>query len=184
MGQESRRHLGQDIAILAASVGVAVILAQTELVATLVGQASIAGPLESFIAGIFFTSAFTTAPAIVVLGKLAQSGSLATVTICGALGAMFGDFIIFKFIKDRLSEDLRALLRTETSKRLKHIARSRLFRWFSPLVAALVIASPLPDEVAIAILGLTGTRSSVFLPFSFMANALGILLVGLVGRSL
>ena len=184
MGRESRRHLWQDIAILAASIGVAVILAQTELVATLVGPVSKAGPFESFVAGIFFTSAFTTAPAIVVLGKLAQSGNLAIVTIFGALGAMFGDFIIFRFIKDRLSQDMHALLRTETSKRLRHIVRSRLFRWFSPFAAALVIASPLPDEVAIAILGLTGTRSSIFLPFSFMANALGILLVGLIGKSL
>jgi hypothetical protein len=178
------RRLWQDLFIIAASVFVAIIISQTELIRVILDRSLQANPLESFIAGLFFTSAFTTAPAIVVLGKLAQAGNLATVAIFGALGAVCGDFIIFKFIRDRLGEDLKALFKIHPSKRVAHILRSHMFRWFSPFVAALVIASPLPDELALAVLGLANTQTRFFLPFSFMSNLVGILLVGAVARSI
>ena len=140
--------------------------------------------VESFIGGIFFTSAFTTPPAIALLGKIAQSNSAFWTALSGGLGALLGDMALFIFVKDRFSSDLMALIGKRGKEKLRHIFASRLFHWFSPFVAALVIASPLPDELGIMLLGLAKTRTILFALLSFTANFLGILAIGAIAKSI
>jgi hypothetical protein len=138
--------------------------------------------LESFMAGLFFTSAFTTIPAIAILGEIARDGNVITVAFFGAMGAVVGDFVIFTFVRDRLAEDLLHMLSAKRQERLKHLVERRLFRWITPLLAGAIIASPLPDELAIAVLGSSRLRTALFLPFSFVANFIGILIIGLIAQ--
>jgi hypothetical protein len=61
------------------------------------------------------------------------------------------------------------------------------FRWFSwaMLVAgAIIIASPLPDELGVALMGIGEIRPRVFLPLSFAMNTLGIVIVGLAAQGI
>jgi len=138
----------------------------------------------SFVAGMFFTSVFTTALATVVLGEIAQSGSIFWVALLGGLGALMGDLIIFLFIRNRLAEDFGYLIQKTSSGRLIAIFKLRIFRWLVPLLGALVVASPLPDELGLAMMGLSKMKTSLFIPVSFVLNATGILIIGLIAKTL
>ncbi|HEY4478659.1 MAG TPA: hypothetical protein VI775_02350, partial [Candidatus Paceibacterota bacterium] len=47
-------------------------------------------------------------------------------------------------------------------------------KWLSPLIGAFIIASPLPDELGVALLGMSKIRIAVLIPLSFTMNILGI----------
>ena len=177
-------RLLRDIAIVISSVVIAIIFAKTGVLGSLITSTQEVRFIGSFIAGILFTSVFTVAPATVALGEIAQANSVVTVAILGGLGALVGDLIIFRFVKDRLSEDLLRLLRASKSERLISVFKNGLFRWLVPLMGALIIASPLPDEVGIAMMGLSNVRTSLFIPLSFILNSAGILVIGLISKAI
>jgi len=159
-------------------------LAKTELLEQILISTKSLEIFGSFAAGIFFTSAFTAAPAIVTLGEIAQVSPVWLVALFGALGGTIGDLIIFKFMKDRFSKHLMELLRKKGGqKRLKHLLNLKYFKWLTFLIGGLIIASPLPDELGIAILGFSTIRTSLFIPFSYFSNFIGILLIGIVARA-
>lgn len=174
-----------DVLIIAVSIVVALVLAKTDVLVTILFSARELEVLGSFIAGMFFTSVFTTAPAIVTLGEIARVNSILLVSLFGALGAVVGDVIIFRFIRDKFSEHLLQLARhTGIGKRTRVLLKLKLFRWVSLFVGGLIIASPLPDELGISVLGFSKMRTSWFIPLSFAFNFLGILLIGLIARAI
>jgi hypothetical protein len=52
-----------------------------------------------------------------------------------------------------------------------------IFRWIAFVLGAVIIASPLPDELGIAILGFARLGSNLFVPLSFVSNFLGLVAV-------
>lgn len=179
-----RRHFLQDLMILALSVGVAVAIVYFHLVPQLLAYLGDGVALASFVAGIFFTSVATTAPAIAVLGELSLQGNPLVVALFGGLGAVVGDYIIFVFVRDRVSDDVAYLLARTGTPRFFKIFHRRTFRWVLPLIGGLIIASPFPDELGLALLGVAKLPTSRFLMISFAFNTVGIVLIGLAARSL
>lgn len=183
MTYREKNRLLFDVLLVAASIAFAVWLVRSNVINHLLVYAGEVKYIESFVAGMFFTSVFTTPVAIVVLGEISQHSSPLTAAFFGSLGALVGDLVLFTFIKDRVSGDLLALIGKKGRGRLFHIAERRLFRWFSPLIAAFIIASPLPDELGVMFLGFAKTRTPVFMLFSLVANFLGILVIGLLAAA-
>jgi hypothetical protein len=174
----------RDAFFIAVSLYVAYYLVQSGLVASLTQSFGSLSYLGIFLAGIFFTTVFTTAPAIVILGELSQVHSVATVALLGAFGAVLGDYLIFRFVRDHISEDIQFLLRHAKIRRLPKIFSTRLFHSLMPFVGALIIASPFPDELGLALLGLSKVNNTHFLMIAFAMNAIGIFAIGLVAGSL
>ena len=173
---KARRELAKDLLLVILGVVITIILVKSgaldHILAFLGGHV-----WGSFLSGIFFTSAFTLAPASVTLVRIAESSPAIVVSIFGALGAMCGDLILFLFIRDRFAANLMASLRPSF---VKHFASSFHFgflKWLLPLIGALIIASPLPDELGLGLMGLSKTRIAVLLPVAFVMNALGIYLL-------
>lgn len=54
--------------------------------------------------------------------------------------------------------------------------------WLGPLCGFVIIASPLPDELGLLMMGLSGIRLLWFIPLAFSANAAGIFLIALAGQ--
>ncbi|PIQ75552.1 MAG: hypothetical protein CO003_00255 [Candidatus Portnoybacteria bacterium CG_4_8_14_3_um_filter_44_15] len=179
-----KENLIKDMSIIALSVLIAVILVKTEVLINILASSKELELFGSFIAGMFFTSVFTVAPATVVLVEIARLNSLFLVALFGGIGAMIGDIIIFRFVKNRLSEDVLFLLKKSKSERLISIFRLRIFRWLIAFLGALIIASPLPDELGLMMMGFSKIRTSLFIPISFLLNSLGILVIGLIARAI
>lgn len=181
--KNNNSNLKKDMAFIAFSVLIAILIVKTGALKTLLVSAQEIKFIGSFIAGIFFASMFSVAPATVVLAELAQSNSIFWVAFFGGLGALVGDFIIFHFIKDRLSEDLSQFITDIKSKRLISFFKLRFFRWLVPFIGALIVASPLPDEIGLMMMGLSKMKTSVFIPLSFFLNFLGILAIGFIAKT-
>lgn len=138
--------------------------------------------LAALIAGLFYSSVFTTAPAMVALAHLAKANSVVQTALFGAGGALLGDLIIFKFVRTEIAQNLQQLTTVAPDKRFAFIFHLKLFRWMSPLIGALLIASPLPDELGVFFLGLTKVRTVVFMPLTFIFHFFGIAAVGLMRK--
>jgi hypothetical protein len=177
-----RARLLQDALAIAASIWAAWAIVHFNLVHAALAQAGDATIWASLIAGLFFTSLITTAPAIAVLGELMVGANLFVVALVGALGAVAGDYLIFAFVRDRISQDAGYLLRGPRFRRMFHIFRQPHFRRVLPVIGALIIASPLPDELGLALLGFSRMDRRYFFAISYSMNFIGILLIGLAAR--
>ena len=176
-------NLVRDFGIIVLSILIAIILGKTGVLERLITSTQELRFIGSFVAGILFASVFTAAPATIALGEIAQSNSVITVALIGGLGALIGDLLIFRFVKDKLSEDLLNLIKTSKSERLTSMTKIKGLKWVVPLIGALIIASPLPDEIGIAMLGLSKMKNSLFIPLSFALNSAGILVIGLISKA-
>ncbi len=179
-----KKLLIKDTETILISVAVALIILKTNILSDIIVSTKSA-MLGSFIAGIFFTSAFTTAPAIVALGQIAQMQSLFLTALLGGLGAVLGDLLIFRFLRDKLGEHLAELIKEKGyGRRIKTLFKLKLFRWLTFLVGGFIIASPLPDELGIGLMGFAKMKTTTFIVISFVFNFLGIVVIGLLARAL
>jgi uncharacterized membrane protein YdjX (TVP38/TMEM64 family) len=183
MKTQNGNHILQDIAIIVLSMLVAVLLVRTEVLANLLVSTGKMEALGAFIAGMFFTSIFTTAPAIAALGEISLLQGIFSTALFGAAGSVLGDLIIFRFVRDRFSNHISEMLAHRSIWRRYHLLfRRRFFRWITFFVGGFILASPLPDELGIAVLGFSKMRVKYFALLSFTFNFLGIILIGLVAR--
>jgi hypothetical protein len=168
ISNSEKKFLIQDIAIIFLSIIVAVILVKTEILTKILTSTK-----ELELIG------------IATLGEIARANSVWLTALFGGIGAVVGDMIIFRFVRDRLSEHLMELIKHEGGgKRVRALFRLRSFRWFTALVGGLIIASPLPDELGISLLGCEKMKTSRFIPLSFVFNFLGIFLIGLIAKAI
>lgn len=183
--KDEKHHLVQDLGIVALSVVIAIVLLKTGAIEDLLISSQTSKIIGSFIAGVFFVSVFTAAPATAALVEIALSNSLFLTAFFGALGAVSGDLIIFSFVKDRFSEDLMWLLKERGGiNRSKALFKSKFFRRVTFIVGGIIIASPFPDELGIGMLGFSKIKTSLFVLISFLCNFAGILLIGIAVKSL
>lgn len=135
-----------------------------------------------FIAGMLFPSTFTVAPAIALLFGFADDLNPYTTAAIAGAGAMLGDYIIFRFLKDKVFDELRPLFQHFKNDKLTALFRTPYFAWLIPIAGMLMIASPLPDEVGLGMISTSPIRRWQFLVLAFLLNTVGILLVILGAR--
>jgi uncharacterized membrane protein YdjX (TVP38/TMEM64 family) len=178
------RHISHDLAIVALSVVVAVMLVQSHTIDSLLDASQEFGHIGSFFAGMFFTSIFTTAPAIATLGEISLRMGIVETALWAALGSVIGDMLIFRFVKDRIADDLLEILpHKRGARRFAKLLKFRFFRYLTFFAGGLIIASPLPDELGVGLLGLSKMREVYFVPLSFVFNFIGIFTIGLIAVS-
>jgi len=180
----SNNSLQRDVAITALSIFLALVLTKTGVLNDLFASTQEWRFVGSFLAGMFFVSLFTAAPAGVVLFEIALATPAWEVALFGGLGALAGDWIMFRFIRNNLTNNVGGLMKKKSARRLALLMRRNPFRWLVPLVGAFIVASPLPDEIGLAMMGLSKVKSIVFIPVSFILNFLGILIIGLIANGL
>ena len=135
--------------------------------------------IASFVAGFFFTSVFTIAPASVALAHIAEKTPIPTVALWGGLGALCGDLTLLFFIEDRFYKDLVKAMKPSFRRYIFSSFHFGFLKWISPLLGAIVIASPLPDEIGVALLGASKIKMSSLIIISLAMNILGIyILIG------
>lgn len=138
------------------------------------------GYFGAFITGFFFVISFTVLPASAVLFTFADTLNPYLLALIGGLGAMTGDYVIYRFFRvetDGVSEKI-----TNNHHHIKKLLKLRSIRWLAILVGAFIIVSPFPDELGIALLGITKLELKSFLLISFALNTVGIFILVSLGR--
>ena len=178
------KNLLKDLFFVAISVAVAVSIVQSDIVREIVVDSGDGGLVTSFVAGVFFISIFTAAPATAILAELAESSSLLVVVVMGGLGAVLGDYLLYLFLRNRLLRDASQILSKSRLHRIVALVRRRRYRRLTQLVGMFILATPLPDEPALALLGLSSISRRAFFILSFTTHAVGILVIGLIARAI
>jgi uncharacterized membrane protein YdjX (TVP38/TMEM64 family) len=143
------------------------------------------GFLGTFLTGILFTYGFTAAPATAIFLILAKEQNIMLTGLVGGLGALLGDLLIFNFIRHSFKDEVKKLYREKIIVYTNHKTPSFLKRYLLSVVAGFIIASPLPDEIAVTMLAASKSVSTkAFLIISYVLNTLGILVVLMIGSSI
>ncbi len=130
-----------------------------------------------FLGGLLYSAGFTTSIATGFFLSLNSVSPLKYAFIGGA-GALIADLGIFSLVRISFMDEFRKLEKTSFVNHFiyffhKFPERARVF--FVYIFAILIIASPLPDELAVAILaGFTKIHPFAFIFVSYFANSLGI----------
>ena len=132
------------------------------------------GIVASFISGFFFTSVFTLAPASIAFVHIAETTPIMILTLYASIGALCGDLVLFFFIRDKFSSDLKRSFKASFVKKVMNSFHFGFLKWLGPLLGAVLIASPLPDELGISLLGMSKIRLSLLIPVAFAMNFIGI----------
>lgn len=139
------------------------------------------GYFGAFLAGILFTSTFTVAAGALILIDLAKVLPLFPLILCSGLGAVLGDFLVFSFAKNKIAEEIEPLYKELESigkkNHLHKLAHTKYFGWTLPVVGALIMATPLPDELGVSLLGISNIKSTRFLLISLCSHSLGMFLL-------
>lgn len=169
---------------LALSIAAFFYFADSAIVQSLISKMGELGYAGAFITGIFFVYTFTVAPSAVILYRLADSYNPIFVALLAGLGAVIGDYIIFKYFRDKVFSELRPVLNKLSGPFIKKIFLTPYFAWLLPFAGLFIIASPFPDEVGVGLLGASKLKNWQFLILTFLLNVFGIFVVVSLARSI
>lgn len=147
------------------------------------------GYFGTFLAGIMFAYGFTAAPAAAVFLIIAKTQNIFIAAIIGGIGALLGDYIIFRIIrfsfKDEILKLEKDMAKNKVIKDLENHISTKIKHAFIMIIADVIIASPLPDEIGVAMISLDRKISrGIFASLSFLLNTIGILIILLIGNSI
>ncbi len=129
------------------------------------------GYFGAVVAGALYGLSLTSATATVVFANIPETFNPVLIALLGGFGAMLYDVGVFGLTRRRSVHDrVQGLI-----DRFHH--HPRLPRWASYLIGAVLIASPLPDELGAIFFGTSAVPVRVFLALSFALNTLGILVI-------
>jgi hypothetical protein len=143
--------------------------------------------LGTFFAGFFFVYGFTTSISIASLLILSPLQNFWLATSIAMLGAIIGNLFVFRFMRISVSSELddlskNKLLKIVLEKVEKHIpffAR----KYILPALAGFIAATPMPDELAVALLAWSEDISiPIFSTVAFFFNIFGIFFIIWLGR--
>ncbi|MCW1301088.1 MAG: hypothetical protein QW507_00525 [Candidatus Nanoarchaeia archaeon] len=141
----------------------------------------------AFIAGLLYASFVTIPLSIVLIYDVARFLHPVMIGIIGGVGSMLADVLVFQFFKLSIIPEIKLLATTlkERSGRARrlfeYVKLSESMRknalWiqkFAPLIAAFIISSPLPDELAIFFLAAVEYDMRKLMVLTFVLNSIGI----------
>ncbi|MFO0703374.1 MAG: hypothetical protein U0525_01465 [Patescibacteria group bacterium] len=136
------------------------------------------GYVGAFIGGVLFISTFTVTPGTALLLLLSESLNPIEIGIIAGLGAVIGDLTIFQFIRNKaLISEIKHFFKYFEGDKITHLVHTKYFSWSLPVLGALIIASPLPDEMGVSLLGISKMKTYQFILLSFLLNSIGIFLI-------
>ncbi len=168
-------HILRDTLIVLASIVLAYLLLKEGAIESFLASTGDSLIISSFLAGAFFTSIFTIAPAGVALVAIGQSYHPLAVALFGALGAMCVDLGLLLLVrKDLTSAEMIAGKVFRFRRLIIKGFHFGLLKWFAFIAGIFLIASPAPDEVGLFLLGASKINSKLLPAVFFTANFLGI----------
>jgi hypothetical protein len=181
------------VTILVASLVASVVLLRVFDFHPLVQQLSQFALPAAFLGGILFNYSLTFVWGTSILYLLGGSYSPGLIWLCATIGAVIGNLTILKFIQnDELHHELRHLFSRLAHHKATHLhrpihpqilksvarhhARLKIIYWhfLLSILGGLIIMSPLPDELGVALLGWANLSKTKFVLISFFLNGLGL----------
>lgn len=143
------------------------------------------GYAGTFVTGILFVYGFTAAPATAIFLILAEHQNIYLASLIGGMGALVGDLFIFSFIRQSFADEIRRLSREKIVAYFHPNIPGFFKKYMLPVVAGFIIASPLPDEIGVAMLAASKVMSTkIFSIMSYLLNTAGIMAIYFIGNAI
>jgi len=140
------------------------------------------GYFGSFLIGMLFAYGFTTIPATAIFLVMAKEQSIILGALIGGFGAMVGNLIIFKFIRNQFADELERLSQEKMVVYFDGKIPNLIKKYLVPVLAGIIIVLPIPSEIGISIFATLKTlHLKIFLFISYVLNSLGIFIILLIG---
>lgn len=179
------KHHHNNIALLVISLLFAFIISRLPFFGEIVKNIGSLGIFGAFLSGMLFASTFTVATGGLLLINLANTLNPFGLVFAGACGAVFADLLIFYFVKDNVTAEVTPIYEKFLAHHhLKKILHTRYFSWTLPVLGALIIASPLPDELGVSLMGISAMTIGRFALISFLSHTLGMISLVLLAGTL
>lgn len=126
-----------------------------------------------FVVGMMYSYSITTSVGALLLPAFLALYTAPTIAIIGGLGSTFAGITILRAIRGNLKSEMQRLGATAL---MRWAGRLPLMRHdaFRDIIGILVIMSPVPDEIGIAIMATTHLSESSFRVLTLIANIVGI----------
>ncbi len=176
MKQRWHRYHYKNVTYVGIGLLVAYFLFQNTAFHSFLFQLGNIGYIGAFFAGMLFVSTFTVAAGSVMLLTFAEKLNLIEIGLIAGLGAVLGDIIVFQFMRSKgLADEVKHFFEYFGGDKLSHLLHTKYFSWSLPVLGALIIASPLPDELGVGLMGISKLKTYQFVVLSFTLNFLGII---------
>lgn len=142
------------------------------------------GPIGAFFAGMLFVSSFTAIIGTFFIAALAEAMPLWQLVLIAGLGSSLVDILLFHLVKHTVFEEMKPLLRKWRRRHFMRILHTKYFSWTVPLLGALIIISPLPDEIGVSMMGISNLNTRKFAILSFILNCVGVFIVAITARAI
>lgn len=140
--------------------------------------------IAEILAGTLYTSFATSPLAVAAIIILSENSNPIVVGLLGGLGAVIVDLLIVKFLRGSAKSDLSTLTKIlkvdGLGKELKHLHLDI----FVVLLGAIIIASPLPDELGLLLLGRSSLSYKQLMVLSYLLNTAGIMTIAITANLL
>lgn len=140
--------------------------------------------IGALFAGMLFVSSFTAAISITVIAIMTENINPMALGLIGGVGAVAGDYLVFKLVRSNIQNELAMLFGKRATSHVKALLYSKYIAWTLPIIGVFIIASPLPDELGVSLLGVSKMSDAKFILISYLSNAVGILMIGSVAKVL
>lgn len=178
MKKKWHRYHYKNLSYLSISIVIAILLLQNQSFRNLLIHLGNYGYFGAFIGGALFVSTFTVSIGVVLLSILTSTLDPIEIGIIAGLGAVIGDLTIFQFVRSKsLISEVKHFFNYFGGERISHLIHTKYFSWSLPVIGALIIASPLPDEFGIGLMGISKLKTYQFIILSYVLNSIGIFLV-------
>jgi len=178
-----RHH--HNLALLAIGLISAVVISRLPIFNEIIKYISSLGLFGAFFSGMLFASTFTVATGGLLLIKLSNTLNPLLLIVFGALGAVSADLLIFLFVKDKVANEVTPIYEKFLAHHhLKKILHTRYFAWTMPVLGALVMASPLPDELGVSLMGISNMTIGKFATIAIFSHTLGMISVVLLAGAI
>lgn len=179
----------RNLVLLLISIFLAYFILKSKLIHNFLTNAGTLGYLDSFVAGLLFPYGLTAIPATAAFIVLSENLNPFLIAFIAAIGAVISDYLIFRFIGNRMIlgfeeivGDMSKKLKYEIEKIRKKVIKSKISHHLIPILAGFIIASPLPDELAAVLFGSVKFNPKSFLTYAYTFHFTGILIITVIGK--
>ncbi|MDO8741726.1 MAG: hypothetical protein Q7J11_01110 [Candidatus Roizmanbacteria bacterium] len=177
-----RRYRFKNLTYFGISIVVGLILLKNPFFREIIFHLGNFGYIGAFFGGILFVSTFTVSIGTALLLLLAETLHPIEIGIMAGIGAVIGDLVVFQYIRNKgLISEIKHFFEFFGGDKIIHLVHTKYFSWTLPVLGAIIIASPLPDELGVGLMGISKLKTNQFILLSFVLNAIGIFLVVSVG---
>lgn len=133
--------------------------------------------IAEFTAGIFYTSFLTAPISFAMLIVLAGENNPVFTALVAGLGAVLGDLLIVKFFREKFLSDIKVFSKQLPLEGLGSFLKKLKLEYLTPLIGAVIIASPFPDEIGLMMLGVSHLSYRQIAVLTYFLNTAGILVI-------